>query len=98
MACLSRCLSIGSHRRGGSASISRGLITRSALSMRGASGAGTKTNAGHIGGHRSPKGYAANCEKYNLAAVQGWRVLRYTESMIRETNWAAQIQELIDGP
>ena len=58
---------------------------------------GTKTNEGHIGGHRSPKGYAANCEKYNLATVQGWRVLRYTESMVRQVNWAAQIQELIDG-
>ncbi len=28
--------------------------------------------------HTSVTGYSKDCEKYNLAAVNGWRVLRYT--------------------
>lgn len=28
--------------------------------------------------HSSVKGYTKDCEKYNLAVVEGWRVLRYT--------------------
>lgn len=30
------------------------------------------------GGHTSPSGFKKDCEKYNRAAVLGWRVLRYT--------------------
>lgn len=30
------------------------------------------------GGHQTKIGYSSNCEKYNLAVKQGWRVLRYT--------------------
>ena len=29
-------------------------------------------------GHTTAKGYIKDCTKYNLAAIQGWRVLRYT--------------------
>ncbi len=29
-------------------------------------------------GHTTMTGYTKDCEKYNLAQVQGWRVLRYT--------------------
>jgi hypothetical protein len=29
-------------------------------------------------GHTSPTGYTSNCEKYNLATVLGWKLLRYT--------------------
>jgi len=28
--------------------------------------------------HTSLKGYSNDCEKYNLAVKEGWRVLRYT--------------------
>ena len=28
--------------------------------------------------HTTIKGYSKDCEKYNLAAVEGWKVLRYT--------------------
>lgn len=28
--------------------------------------------------HTTIKGYTTDCEKYNLATVNGWRVLRYT--------------------
>ena len=30
------------------------------------------------GGHQTMSGYTKNCEKYNLAAVEGWSGLRYT--------------------
>ncbi len=29
-------------------------------------------------GHTTAVGYSSNCEKYNLAQMQGWKVLRYT--------------------
>lgn len=29
-------------------------------------------------GHTTVKGYTSNCRKYNLAALHGWKVLRYT--------------------
>lgn len=29
-------------------------------------------------GHTTVTGYTSNCEKYNLACVLGWKVLRYT--------------------
>jgi len=29
-------------------------------------------------GHTTITGYTSNCEKYNQAAILGWRVLRYT--------------------
>jgi len=34
------------------------------------------------GRHNSIKGYEKDCEKYNAAAVLGWRLLRYTTNMI----------------
>jgi very-short-patch-repair endonuclease len=39
---------------------------------------GTWTGGGHVRG----KVYSSNCEKYNLAAIQGWRVLRYTSDVL----------------
>lgn len=35
-----------------------------------------------IGRHQRASGFAADCEKYNAAAVLGWRVLRFTTEMI----------------
>lgn len=29
-------------------------------------------------GHTTITGYTSNCEKYNLACILGWKVLRYT--------------------
>lgn len=34
--------------------------------------------------HTSPLGYERDCEKYNEAALLGWRVLRFTYGMIRD--------------
>jgi very-short-patch-repair endonuclease len=35
------------------------------------------------GGHTRGVIYGQNCEKYNSAAMMGWRVLRFTAPMIR---------------
>ncbi|WP_341215751.1 hypothetical protein [uncultured Wocania sp.] len=29
-------------------------------------------------GHTTPSGYTQDCEKYNIAQMEGWKVLRYT--------------------
>lgn len=36
------------------------------------------------GRHLRPAGYEKDCEKYNLAALGGWRVLRFTAAMIND--------------
>ena len=36
------------------------------------------TKGSKKGGHQTMKGYTANTEKYNLAAINGWTGLRYT--------------------
>lgn len=36
------------------------------------------------GGHNRGAGYASNCEKYNIAQIQGWIVLRYVTNDLRE--------------
>lgn len=33
---------------------------------------------GGVSRHTSGAGYSKDCEKYNLATVEGWKVLRYT--------------------
>jgi hypothetical protein len=33
--------------------------------------------------HTSWKGYSADCEKYNLAALEGWIVIRATQIHLR---------------
>ena len=47
-----------------------------ALEVEGATWAG--------GRHTRGKGFAADCEKYNEAAVMGWTVLRVTGDMVRK--------------
>ena len=41
------------------------------------------------GGHTRGLGYSNNCEKYNAAAIQGWRVLRYTVKSLRNSKAVA---------
>ena len=33
--------------------------------------------------HTTHSGFSKDCEKYNLAALEGWRVLRYTAANIK---------------
>lgn len=34
------------------------------------------------GRHTRPAGYESDCEKYNAACAEGWRVLRFTAKML----------------
>lgn len=36
------------------------------------------------GRHTRPRGYAADCEKYNAAARLGWVLLRFTGDMVKD--------------
>ena len=35
------------------------------------------------GRHTRPVGFEKDCEKYNEAAIMGWKVLRFTANMVR---------------
>lgn len=46
------------------------------------------------GRHTSGTGYAKDCEKYNTATIQGWKVLRFTGAMIKDaTEVLGQLME-----
>lgn len=45
--------------------------------------------------HTSITGYSKDCEKYNLATVQGWRVLRYTA--LNHGNFYQDLKTIIYG-
>lgn len=47
------------------------------------------------GRHVRPEGYAEDARKYNLAALQGWRVLRFTGEMVRDGSALATIEEAL---
>lgn len=42
------------------------------------------TSTGRSKGHAHPKRYLADIEKYNKAALLGWRLLRYTPAMVKD--------------
>jgi very-short-patch-repair endonuclease len=45
------------------------------------------------GRHVRGKGYEADCEKYNAAALAGWTVLRVTTAMIRDGRALTLLEE-----
>ena len=45
--------------------------------------------------HTTNEGFTKDCEKYNAAALAGWRVLRYTMPMIRSGEALQQIEEAL---
>ena len=47
------------------------------------------------GRHTRGAGFAADCEKYNLATIDGWRVLRYTADMVRDGSAIKQVDEVL---
>jgi hypothetical protein len=53
---------------------------------------GIWSNGRHIRG----KGYARDVEKYNLAVLEGWRVLRYTTENTKVRAWEFVIAEEIE--
>ena len=49
------------------------------------------------GRHQTPAGFEADCEKYNLAALEGWTVLRFTTSMIHDGRAVNTIEDFLKG-
>lgn len=45
------------------------------------------------GRHIRGKGYALDCNKYNLAVKEGWKVLRYTTQDAKVNNWEFGVVE-----
>lgn len=46
------------------------------------------------GRHQRPKGFAADCEKYNTAVLLGWRVLRFpSKDRMHADRWVAFVKE-----
>lgn len=43
--------------------------------------------SGGFGGHQSAQGMRNDCEKYNTAVLQGWRVLLFPSSMANVEEW-----------
>lgn len=50
------------------------------------------------GRHTRGKGFIMDCEKYNRAALLGWRVLRYTKEAIQSGAAIRQIEEALAQP
>ncbi len=44
--------------------------------------------------HTTTTGYSKDCEKYNLAQIEGWKVLRYTA--LNYTQVEKDLQKIID--
>lgn len=49
------------------------------------------------GRHTRGKGYAADCEKYNQASLDGWVLLRFTGDQIQSGEALAQIEQALKG-
>jgi very-short-patch-repair endonuclease len=45
------------------------------------------------GGHTRGGGFTSNCEKYNWAILEGWRVLRFTDREIKNGDALQMIEE-----
>ncbi len=48
------------------------------------------------GAHTRGGHYNSDCEKYNLATVNGWRVLRFTSNMIKDGSALKTIEEVLN--
>jgi very-short-patch-repair endonuclease len=48
------------------------------------------------GGHNRGRGYSKDMEKYNLAVLNGWRVLRFAPSDIKKENTYDLINKLLE--
>lgn len=47
------------------------------------------------GAHSRGKHYTSDCEKYNLAALAGWRIFRFTTDMISDGTAIATIESAL---
>lgn len=49
-----------------------------------------------VGGrHNTGKGYSADCEKYNNAALLGWSILRFTTDMVKSGEALKMIESVL---
>jgi len=48
------------------------------------------------GRHTRPQGYENDCEKYNSAVLQGWRVLRFTMEMVKDGRALATVERAVN--
>lgn len=48
------------------------------------------------GRHTRPRGYAADCEKYNAAARLGWVLLRFTGDMVKDGTALATVKSALE--
>lgn len=48
------------------------------------------------GRHQSLKGYTADCEKYNTAILEGWRVMRFTEPMLKNLQAIEMTKKILE--
>lgn len=49
------------------------------------------------GRHTTPMGFTADCQKYNAAALLGWRVLRFPPSMLLSGEAFTTIEAALKG-
>lgn len=49
------------------------------------------------GRHTRGAGFEKDCEKYNRAALEGWRVLRFTSKQIKSGEAISMIEEALSG-
>jgi hypothetical protein len=47
--------------------------------------------------HSKGKGFEADCEKYNLAAILGWKVLRFSTRMVVSGEAIDLVRKLLQG-
>jgi len=47
------------------------------------------------GRHTNPAGFEKDCQKYNNAALLGWRVMRFTSGMVRSGEAVKMIEEAL---
>jgi hypothetical protein len=48
------------------------------------------------GRHNRPEGFMKDCEKYNTAAIMGWKVLRFTGKMYLDGEALPTIREALE--
>lgn len=49
------------------------------------------------GRHTRPEGFIKDMEKYNAAAIQGWKVLRYTPEQVKQGLAIRTVEILVNG-
>ena len=49
------------------------------------------------GRHTRGEGFAQDCEKYNAAAILGWKVLRFTEEEVNDWSAIETLQQALQG-